>query len=313
MENRRPVGVFDSGVGGLAVLRHLRLLLPSEDVLYVADSAWCPYGPRPAATIRERMVVVVSALQAQGVKLVVVACNSATTAGLAAVRRAFPGLDFVGTEPAVKPAAVQTRTMSIGVLATAATATGGALSRLTARYGGGVAVHVAVPDGLVELVEQGDGDSAAAEALLRPILRAWRRAGVDVVVLGCTHFPFARRAVERAAGPGIAVVDPTPAVARQAARILAAAAALAPAGPPGRTTFLTSGDPARLFSTVRALARTGAVPAAWGAGRSGSVDCRYGTLSESRVASDGAVAAAEGDRPGPVGPSRRTDVETSTL
>ncbi len=273
MGDARPIGIFDSGVGGLSVLRHLRLLLPAEDVLYVADAAWCPYGSKPAGIIRERIAEVVGVLQARGVKLVVVACNSASTVGLADVRRRYPQLTFVGMEPAVKPAVEQTRTRAIGVLATATTAAGESLARLVSRFGRwagaaaedadapagrdncrGVAVHVAVPEGLVELVERGAGDSPAAEALLRPIMTRWREAGVDVVVLGCTHYPFARAAVERLAGPGVVIVDPAPAVARQAARVLAAGGALTPSLRAGQTTFLATGEADAFYAIVSRLA-----------------------------------------------------------
>ena len=264
MGARRPIGVLDSGVGGLSVLRHLRLLLPAEAMLYAADAAWCPYGPRPAAEVRARVGQVAGALIGRGAKLVVVACNTASTVALADVRRMWPQVPFVGMEPAVKPAAVQTRSGAVGVLATATTAGGAPLAALIARYGAGqgVDVHVAVPHGLVELVERGEGDSAAAAALLAPTVGRWRRAGVDVIVLGCTHYPFARRCIERLAGPGVTVLDPGPAVARQAARVLAGAGALAPAGAAGEIAYLTSGDPAALDRTLRRLAADGAAPAA---------------------------------------------------
>ncbi|MGH2368706.1 MAG: glutamate racemase [Chloroflexota bacterium] len=264
---RSSLGVFDSGVGGLSVLRHLRDLLPAEDILYVADSAWCPYGPKPAPVVRRRAGQIVATLRARGVKLVVVACNSASTIALADLRRRFPDLPLVGMEPAVKPAAAQTRGGALGVLATAATAAGESLARLIDRFGRGVAVHVAVPEGLVELVERGQGDSPAAEALLWPILSRWQDLGVDVVVLGCTHYPFARAAIERLAGPHVAVVDPGPAVARQAARVLrdAGSAGSALAFPlsasergiggevSGTMTFLTSGEPEALRKAVERL------------------------------------------------------------
>jgi glutamate racemase len=259
-----PIGVFDSGVGGLSVLRHVRELLPSEDVVYVADTAWCPYGPRPLAQIRQRAYHIAARLRERGAKLVVVACNTASTAALAALRQRFAGVPFVGMEPAVKPAAALTQTGAVGVLATATTAEGEALARLVDRFGRGVAVHVAVPEGLVELVEAGRGDSAAADALLRPILARWRAARVDAVVLGCTHYPFARATIERLAGPGVAVIDPAPAVARQAARVLAAAdTPRRPRGmaSQGGTTFLTTGDPDAFRDAVQRL-----MPPGWGDG-----------------------------------------------
>jgi glutamate racemase len=267
----RPIGVLDSGLGGVSVLRHLRRLVPEEGIVYAADTAWCPYGPRPAEDVRERVGAVVEALRARQVKLVVLACNSASAVALEDVRRRWTGLPFVGTEPAVKPAALRSRTGQIGVLATATTARGAPLARLIERFGAalGVSVLVAVPEGLVELVERGEGDSRAAEQILRPILEGWRRAGVDVVVLGCTHFPFARRAIERVlaecAGAKVEVLDPAPAVARQAARLLDGAGALAAPGSAGSIAFLTSGETGAFRGMLGRLwpeggARLGAAP-----------------------------------------------------
>jgi glutamate racemase len=240
------IAVFDSGVGGLSVLRHLRELLPTEPVLYAADTAWCPYGPRPAAAIRRRVYMIADELVARGIGELVVACNTASTVALAGLRRRYPTLPIVGMEPAVKPAAARTTTGAVGVLATATTARGEALARLVDRFGRGVAVHVAVPEGLVELVEAGRAESPAAEAILRPIAAEWRRHDVDVVVLGCTHYPFAQPLIERLLGPAVEVIDPAPAVARQAARVLGRPTPNAR----GETTFLTTGDP----SALRAIA-----------------------------------------------------------
>jgi glutamate racemase len=258
---RAPVAVFDSGVGGLSVLRHLRADLPGEDFIYMADTAWCPYGPKPAGAVRGRVFGAVDELVGRGAKEIVLACNTASTLALDELRERWPTVPFVGMEPAVKPAAARTDTGAIGVLATATTAAGAALARLVDRFGRGVAVHVAVPEGLVELVEAGRGDSPEAEALLRPILAEWRAARVDTVVLGCTHYPFACGAIERVAGPGVVVIDPAPAVARQAGRVLAERGLAAAANGAGRTAFLTTGEPAAL----RRIA-TGLVPAEWTAG-----------------------------------------------
>jgi glutamate racemase len=250
--------VLDSGVGGLTVLRHLRDELPSAELLYVADSAWCPYGPRPREVVRARVFAVVARLLELGAGMVVLACNTASTVALAGLRERYSAVPFVGMEPAVKPAAALTERRSIGVLATAITARGEALARLVDRYGRGVAVHVAVPDGLVELIEAGQADGPAVDAILVPILARWREARVDAIVLGCTHYPFARGAIERLAGPDVRLVDPGPAVARQAARVLAASRHGGPT--PARTLFLTSGDPADLCRSVARLLPVDANP-----------------------------------------------------
>src|SRR5687767_4728621 len=131
----RPIGVLDSGLGGVSVLRHLRRIAPEEGIVYAADTAWCPYGPRPAEEVRERVGAVVEALRARQAKLVVLACNSASAVALEDVRRRWPGIPFVGTEPAVKPAALRSRTGKIGVLATSTTARGAPLARLIERFG----------------------------------------------------------------------------------------------------------------------------------------------------------------------------------
>ena len=257
------IAVFDSGVGGLSVLRHLRTELPEQDLLYAADQAWCPYGPKPANELRARIHRVVQALLETHPDELVVACNTASTLALGELRERHRDLPIVGMEPAVKPAAAQTDTGAIGVLATATTAASERLARLVDRFGRGVDVHVAVPEGLVELVEAGRGDSPDADALLRPILEPWRAARVDAVVLGCTHYPFARASIERVAGPDVAVVDPAPAVARQAVRVLPSSAR-----GPGRTCFLTTGDPAELRRIAALL-----VPEGWVTG------AEYGRLA----------------------------------
>jgi glutamate racemase len=274
----QPIGIFDSGVGGLSVLRHVREMAPGADLVYVADAAWCPYGPKPGAVIRERVAAIARALLDRGVMEVVVACNSASTAALAFLRQRFPEVPFVGMEPAVKPAAAQTQTGAIGVLATATTARGEALARLVDRFGRGVAVHVAVPEGLVELVERGEGDSPAAEALLRPIAQSFAVQNVDVIVLGCTHYPFAHEAIQRVAGPAVTLIDPAPAVARQAVRVLAEAVRRAGTAVDirderlrrGKMTFLSSGAPETLRHAVERL-----MPAGWADG------AEYGSLAAS--------------------------------
>jgi glutamate racemase len=238
------------------VLGPLREMLRGEDVVYVADQAWVPYGPRPAEVIRERAFVVTEALLERGAKVIVVACNSASTAALGALRERLPEVPFVGMEPAVKPAAERTRSGNVGVLATAATAQGERLANLIDRFGRGVTVHVEVPEGLVELVEAGLGESDQSAALLAPILARWHSAGVDSIVLGCTHYPFAVRTIERLVGDDVAVINPAPAVARQAVRVLTDRGLLRAeeAGRDGRVTFLTTGEPGELRTAVRRLA-----------------------------------------------------------
>jgi len=215
----RPIGVFDSGVGGLCVLQALRRLLPAEDLVYFADQAHFPYGPRDAAEVRALSLAAVQALLAERAKLIVVACNTASSAALSELRARF-SLPIVGIEPAVKPACALTRLGRVGVLATDGTVQGEKLQQLIARVAGGVEVVTAPAPGLVELVERGELTGPAAEAAVRAAVGPLRDAGVDVVALGCTHFAFLRPLVQRVLGEGVTVLEPAEAVARQAARLL---------------------------------------------------------------------------------------------
>jgi glutamate racemase len=255
------IGIFDSGVGGLSVLFPLLELLPNQSVLYAADQAFCPYGPRPANEIRDRSFAVTHALLDLGASPIVVACNTATSVALTALRERWPDVPLVGMEPAVKPAAERTRTGHVGVLATAATARSERLARLIDRFGRNVSVHVHVPTGLVELIEAGLGESDQAAALLAPTLHRWAALGVDAIVLGCTHYPFARATIERLVGPTVEVIDPAPAVARRTVEVLRqTGGATRRAG----VTFLTTADPGVLEIMLHRLAPSLAATATFG-------------------------------------------------
>ena len=242
-----PIGIYDSGVGGLSVLRHIRAQLPYESLIYLADQAHVPYGARTQAEIRQFGVEIVQFLRQQGCKLIVVACNTATTAALAFLRQQFPNLPFVGMEPAVKPAAAQTRNGRIGVLATPGTFRSERYAELLARFAEKTAVFEDPCLGLVQQIEAGATDDPATDALLTTILRPMLANGVDTLVLGCTHYPFVRPAIERvlahlAPARPVAIIDPAPAVARQTARRLQLHNLLTLATCPGSVTFYTSGD-----------------------------------------------------------------------
>lgn len=251
MSDGRPIGVFDSGVGGLSVLREIRNLMPGEDLIYFADSAYVPYGPRPTAFIRDRSEAIVRFLAGEGAKAIVVACNTASAAALGYLRERF-AVPIVGMVPAVKPAAAVTRTGRVGVLATEGTVKGGPFVDVVERFAGGVQVHTVVGSGLVSLVEQGDVTSARAEDMVRSYIEPLLREGADVVVLGCTHYPFLRPLIERVAGPGVAVLDPAEAVARQVRRVLVPRGLHEPSGEPGGERYYTSGD-VRAFARVATL------------------------------------------------------------
>lgn len=215
------IGVFDSGVGGLSVLRHLVRLLPDAGVLYVGDRARAPYGTRSLADVRWISEQIVDHLRAEGASMVVVACNTASAAALHHLRRTHPGLPFVGMEPAVKPAASATGTGTIGVLATPATFQGELFASLVDRFAAHLTVVTRPCEGWVELVERGVVDGPEAEREVARHVLPVLEAGADTLVLGCTHYPFLAETIRRVAGPGVTVIDPAPAVARQAARVAA--------------------------------------------------------------------------------------------
>jgi glutamate racemase len=260
-----PIGVFDSGVGGLSILRPLRAQLPAEPIVFFADQAHVPYGPRPLDEVQRFSVGITRFLIDQGAKLIIVACNTASAAALQHLRGVFPGMAFVGMEPAVKPAAEQTRTRRVGVLATPATFQGALFASVVERFAQGVRVIPQTLPGLVERIEAGDLDGPETRRIVEAAVRPLVAQGVDTLVLACTHYPFVIPWVEEVAGPGVQVIDPSPAIARQAARLLAEGGKLAPAGEAGVTTLVTSGNPARLAAmALRLIGESGeARRAAW--------------------------------------------------
>lgn len=246
------IGLFDSGVGGLSVWREIRRRLPGESTVYFADQAHIPYGPRPPAEVRRYAEAITRELLERGCKLIVVACNTASAAALRHLRAAFPEVPFVGMEPAVKPAAQTSRSRVVGVLATPGTLQGPLFTELMKRFPDVTMINQPCP-GLVEKVEAGELDTPQTEALLETFLRPVLGAGADTVVLGCTHYPFVLRAIRRVAGSTVEIVDPAPAVARQAGRLLAERGLAAPAGAPAQHAFVTTGDPAAFRRSALAL------------------------------------------------------------
>jgi len=238
----RPIGVFDSGVGGLSILRELRRQLPQENLLYVADQAHVPYGQRPLAQVRQFSEAISRFLLAQNAKLIVVACNTASAAALTELRQTFPDVPFVGMEPAVKPAARQTRSGRVGVLATATTFASERYADLMARFAGDVIVLEDPCRGLVDLIESGQIDSPQTEQLLAEVVTPMLVAGVDTLVLGCTHYPFVIPLLERLSGPTVSIIDPAPAIARQTERLLRQRNWLNPGGANTPLRLLTTGD-----------------------------------------------------------------------
>ena len=237
------IGIFDSGVGGLSVLAALCERLPDDNLVYVADTAHVPYGPRSLQQVRDFSFGITRFLVEQGAQVVVVACNTASAAALHELRAAYPAIRFVGMEPAVKPAAEQSHTGVVAVLATQATFQGALFASVVERFAQGVEVISQVCPGLVEQIEAGELESPRTEAMLRGWVEPLLARNVDALVLGCTHYPFVRPLLERICGPAVRVIDPSAAVARQVERVLVAAngAARGTAGEHGRVAYFTSG------------------------------------------------------------------------
>ncbi len=240
MEQDRAIGVFDSGVGGLSVLREIRALMPHEALLYVADSGHCPYGNKSDEYIRARSLAISRWLVEQGAKMIVVACNTATAAA-ATTLRAMLDVPVVAMEPAVKPAVAATHTGVVGVLSTAGTARSERLTSLIERWGRDVQVLTQPCPGLVERIEAGDLEGPATAALLMEYVAPLLEAGADTLVLGCTHYPFLRPLLRRLIGDEITLIDTGAAVARRVRDVLSMNDLLRTEGS-GQERFWTSGD-----------------------------------------------------------------------
>jgi glutamate racemase len=232
--------MFDSGVGGLSVLRAIRQELPEEDVLYVGDSGFAPYGDKPASFVRTRAEAIVEFLINEGAKAIVVACNTATGIAVDELRERFR-VPIVAVEPAVKPAATRTRSGVVGVLATAGTVASPNLSRLMNSYGADVRFLVQPSPGLAEQVERGEFAGTRTRALVEQYVRPLVQQGADILVLGCTHYPFLRDVIQEVAGPEVELIDPADAVARELRRRLEKDELVAARGRPGTQRFWTTG------------------------------------------------------------------------
>jgi glutamate racemase len=250
--SERPIGVFDSGVGGVSVLREIRRALPAEDLIYLADSAYTPYGDRPAAVITERSIAMVTLLEREGVKAVVVACNTATGIAVDALRARFQ-MPIIAIEPAVKPAAARTRSGVVGVLATTQTLLSERFSRLVETHAAGVRVVTQPSPGLVERVESGELSTAATRSLVEQYVRPLLDRGADTIVLGCTHYPFLGAVIQDVAGPAVTVIDPAVAVAKELRRRLEAGGLLMADGRTGTERFWTTGPPEQSQAVIAQL------------------------------------------------------------
>ncbi len=217
--NNRAIGIFDSGLGGLSVWGAIKSRLPHESLLYLGDGVNCPYGLRSQSQIRDLAFRGVEELLDRGCKMIVVACNTATNSAIEELRKAYPTIPFVGMEPAVKPACLLTKTGVVGVLATQRTVEGDMFHRTAAKYGDNIRVIATFGRGFVELVEADKESSAEAEEIVGEAIEEMIKEGVDQIVLGCTHYPFLSAVITKLA-PGINIIEPSSAVAKQVEKLL---------------------------------------------------------------------------------------------
>ena len=255
-----PVGVFDSGVGGLSVLRHIRAQLPHEDLIYFADSGFAPYGGKPEQIVAERSLKVAGFLLEQGAKAIVVACNTATVAAIKLLRAHYPQLPIVGVEPGLKPAAAASRNGKVGVLATEVTLAGAKflLLRDQVTAASQATFLLQACPGLVDQIELGDLHTEAIRSMLEGYVASLLAQGADTLVLGCTHYPFVQDVIEgviaRNTSREVVLVDTGDAVARHLARLLAAGGLLhADSGRPARLQVFTSGNASVLSAAFSSL------------------------------------------------------------
>jgi glutamate racemase len=238
-------------VGGLSVLKSIRHVLPKEEIIFVADQAHVPYGPRPLEEVRAFSEQITQFLIGEGARLIVVACNAASAAALHHLRAVFPDTPFVGMEPAVKPAAETTHSGVVGVLATPATFQGALYASVLERFAQGVKVIQDTCPGLVAQIEAGQLNGKETRSILEKALQPMLAEGIDTIVLGCTHYPFVIPLIEEIAGPGVRVIDPAPAIARQVQRVLEERGLFDPrsemqAAGRQKCHFYTTGHPERL-------------------------------------------------------------------
>lgn len=242
MKREAPIGIFDSGMGGLSVWREVRRLLPEESVIYLADGKNCPYGDRTKEEIADYTLQAVEELVARGAKLIVVACNTATAVAIDTLRREYDYIPFVGMEPAVKPAALSTRSGTIAILATKASLKGELFRLTSSKYASRVRILTSVGEGFVEAVEEGREGEPETLDMVRRSLEPLIEEGADRIVLGCTHYPFLREAMEQVIGErDVELIDPAEAVARRVEWLLERDDMRAPKGHKVECSFVTFG------------------------------------------------------------------------
>jgi glutamate racemase len=253
LNSSSPIGIFDSGVGGLSVLRAIRAQMPEESAIYFGDQGHIPYGPRPMEQIRDFSEAITNFLLERNAKIIVVACNTASAAALKYLRERFPNVQFVGMEPAVKPAAETTQTGKVGVLATPATFQGALYASVVERFANGVELFQNTCNGLVQQIEQGNLNGGETRRILEDALHPMLEQDIDTVVLGCTHYPFVIPLIEEIVGERVRVIDPAPSVAKQVKRLLEAGEMRNDSSASGDVRFYTSGNASALKSLLPVL------------------------------------------------------------
>lgn len=253
LDPNSPVGIFDSGVGGISVLRAIREQMPEESISYFGDQGHVPYGSRSMEQIQRFSEAITHFLLEHGAKIIVVACNTASAAALKYLRERFPRVQFVGMEPAVKPAAERTQTGKVGVLATPATFQGALYASVVERFANGVELFQATCPGLVQQIEQGTLNGEETRRILEDALQPMLEKNIDTVVLGCTHYPFVIPLIQQIVGESVRVIDPAPAVAKQTGRLLEERGMRKKSGSKGPIRFFTSGNPEALKSLLPLL------------------------------------------------------------
>lgn len=247
-----PIGVFDSGVGGISVLQHIHALLPFEQLLYVADSRHAPYGSKTPEEIQSRCFEIADFLITKGVKAIVVACNTATAAAIDGLRAKYP-LPIIGMEPAVKPAAAASKNGVIGVLATVGTLKSAQFAGLLESYGRNVKVVTQGCVGLVECIERGELNTQGTRALLERYCQPLLQEGADTIVLGCTHYPFVKPLIQQIVGENVTLIDTGAAVAKHLQKRLAALDLLTQQDEAGVVKFWTNSQAADARLVIEAL------------------------------------------------------------
>ncbi len=267
--SEKLVGIFDSGIGGLSVLREIHNMLPFQPLFYIADQVHVPYGKRQMSEIRDFSFAITDFLAVMGVQVIVVACNTASAAALKELRVEYPQLTFVGMEPAVKPATQETNNGIVGVLATPATFQGKLYYTLVEKFARNVKILTHTCPGLVEAIESGEIVTHNTRLILQQALLPMIDKGADTIVLGCTHFPFVVPMIKSIVGPDVTVIDPSPAIAKRVSFLLGELNLVKRYSSNSEIIFSTTGKPERFKRIIHSLIGIGTspIPLRWKSGK----------------------------------------------